>query len=158
MNQKEQNWAENIALHTEGDADAQADRSERTPEDRIADTGEWSHQRSLDRIDGRSVEIRIGRCFFFHRYRDALNKCRTLRRDVIEYQMPLHRFLEAFRIVLIDPAQMRNHGIAEAQSLLTFIIEAALQAARAPETAHEFFLFHFSCCHCSFPLYSLAFR
>ena len=94
---------------------------------------------------------------FFHRDGDALNERRALRRDVVENQVPFHRFLKAFRIILVNPAQMRNHRVAEAQTLLTFIVEAALQAAGTPETAHEFFLFHFSSCHRGFPLYSLAF-
>ena len=117
---KEQQRTEQAAAHRDPGTQRREDRTNSTPEDRVAHAGQWTHQTDFDTVDGTIVNLRAVRTLLFHRQRHAQNRSRDVRMGVEEFQVTLNRLTACFVVLRVEAFYRRHHREAEAQRLHTF--------------------------------------
>ena len=117
---EEQDRAQQATGHCDTGTEGGEHRTDGTPEDRVTDASQRSHQTDLDTVDRGIVDRGAVSTFLFHRHGHAENRRRDERLGVKELQMAADCLAAFFAVLRIQATDHRHHGETETQRLHTF--------------------------------------
>ena len=134
-----QNGAQNAALLCQRDAQTKSDQADSALEEGVAHTGQGTHQRGLDGVDGLRVEVlTVGGVLLLHGSSQTQRKGTGLRGAVVERHVTvvglfLSSELLGVGLIRIEAIERGNHAVEEAHVHLTLVVPRGLDGPGAPE-------------------------